>query len=234
VPLLVRGPGVRKGATLDHLAVNIDFAPTIAELAGATAGRVMDGQSLAPLVVRDTPPPQNWRHDFLVEIYRNPPMQPGQPGFALRTRHELYVEYADGFRELYDLRTDPYQLNNLADIADKGYLKKLSLRLEELVNCEGASCCDAPGQPGSAPSAGGQQSVKGILPPDSFSFGVERVPALTGTPPTIAESIALAARAMTTGSSTGTTLRSRLVRINRITISTYFFPTSRRNFSMIC
>jgi arylsulfatase A-like enzyme len=139
VPLLVRGPGVRAGATLDHLAVNIDFAPTIVELAGATAGRVMDGRSLAPLVVRDTPPPHNWRKDFLVEIYRNPPMQPGSPGFALRTRHELYIEYADGFRELYDLQTDPYQLQNFYDTADKGHLKKLSERLAELVASSGES-----------------------------------------------------------------------------------------------
>jgi len=190
VPLLVRGPGLREGVSLDQFALNIDFAPTIADLAGATAGRVMDGQSLAPLVVRDTPPPQNWRHDFLVEIYRNPPMQPGQPGFALRTRHELYVEYADGFRELYDLRTDPYELNNLADVADKGYLKKLSLRLAELVNCEGASCCDAPGQPGSAPTAGGQQSVEGILPWESVDSGAQLASTLAGTTPIAGKSVA--------------------------------------------
>jgi N-acetylglucosamine-6-sulfatase len=139
VPLLVRGPGVRAGATLNHMAVNIDFAPTIVELAGATAGRVMDGRSLAPLVVRDTPPPHNWRKDFLVEIYRNPPMQPGSPGFALRTRHELYVEYADGFRELYNLQSDPYQLDNLYDTADKGHLKQLSQRLAELIVSSGPS-----------------------------------------------------------------------------------------------
>jgi hypothetical protein len=59
-------------------------------------------------------------------------MQPGSPAFALRTRHELYAEYSDGFRELYDLQTDPYQLQNLYDTADKGHLKQLSQRLAEL------------------------------------------------------------------------------------------------------
>lgn len=182
VPLLVRGPGIREGVTLDQMAVNIDFAPTIVELAGATAGRVMDGQSLAPLVVRDTPPPQNWRHDFLVEIYRIVPSLSGAAGFALRTRHELYMEYVNGFRELYDLRTDPDQLNNLADIADKGYLNKLSRRLAELVECEGASCCGSPGQPGSLSLPDGQQELEGSLSLDvsSGAPGVYTV----GIPPT--------------------------------------------------
>lgn len=131
VPLLVRGPGVQAGVTLDQLALNIDVAPTIAALAGASASRVMDGQSLVPLLVSDTPP-SNWRHDFLVEIYRIIPSLSGAAGFALRTQHETYVEYADGFRELYDLRTDPYQLQNLAATADPDHIAELSRRLAEL------------------------------------------------------------------------------------------------------
>ena len=54
----------------------------------------MDGRSLAPLFGQ-TRPPNNWRKDFLVEIYR-PPGEPGALVKALRTRHEVYVEYADG------------------------------------------------------------------------------------------------------------------------------------------
>jgi arylsulfatase A-like enzyme len=138
VPLLVSGPGVRAGVSLDQFALNIDFAPTIAELAQATPGRDIDGRSLTPLLVRDTPPANNWRKDFLVEFYRAPG-QPGSPGKVLRTRHEVYVEYADGFRELYDLRTDPYQLNNVFASADKGHVKNLSERLAELLVSGGES-----------------------------------------------------------------------------------------------
>ena len=150
VPLMVRGPGVREGVALDQLALNIDFAPTIAELARATPGRAMDGRSLVPLLVSDTPPANNWRKDFLVEIYRTPG-QLGQPGFALRTRHEMYVEFADGFRELYDLREDPYQLNNIFNSADKGHIKQLSARLAELVASGAASAtASAPASAGAA------------------------------------------------------------------------------------
>ncbi|HVJ81097.1 MAG TPA: sulfatase [Planctomycetia bacterium] len=139
VPLLVRGPGIPAGVSLDHFALNIDLAPTITHLAGTVPGRAMDGLSLAPLMVRNTPAPQNWRHDFLVEIYRAPG-QPGMPVLALRTRHELYTEHADGFVELYDIREDPFQLENLAETADAGYLKKLSRRLAELAGCSGQGC----------------------------------------------------------------------------------------------
>jgi hypothetical protein len=117
------------------MALNIDFAPTITALAGASAGRVMDGQSLVPLLEREEP--GNWRKDFLVEIYRNPPMQPGVPGFVLRTEFETYVEYNDGFRELYDLRTDPYQIENIYATADPAHIAELSQRLAELVVSKG-------------------------------------------------------------------------------------------------
>jgi N-acetylglucosamine-6-sulfatase len=142
VPLIVRGPGVPEGETLDHLALNIDFAPTVCELAGVIPGRVPDGRSLAPLLARGTPPPHDWRNDFLVEIYRIPggPVDIGEPGLALRTRHELYAEYASGFREFYRLHQDPDQLENAASSAGAGYLKKLSRRLAELAQCRGGAC----------------------------------------------------------------------------------------------
>ena len=180
VPLLVRGPGVREGATLDQFAMNIDFAPTIAELAHATPRRDVDGRSLAPLLVRDTPPPHNWRKDVLVEIYRAPG-QPGFPGKALRTRHELYVEYTDGFRELYDLRVDPYQLDNIFAVADAGHVKNLSARLAELVACAGESCRDSTGEARSqiARATGGSSASAAATPVDQ----VRVIPAFAPAPP---------------------------------------------------
>ena len=79
------------------------------------------------------------RQDFLVEVYRVPG-QPGEPVLALRTRHELYAEHASGFRELYNIREDPFQLRNFARAAGPGYLKNLSRRLAELSGCSGDDC----------------------------------------------------------------------------------------------
>ena len=52
----------------------------------------------------------------------------------------MYVEYASGPRELYDLRTDPYQLESLHETARPSHLRRLSRRLAELATCAGDSC----------------------------------------------------------------------------------------------
>ncbi len=137
VPLIVRGPGVEAGAVRDELAVNIDLAPTMTRWGGATADRVMDGQSLAPLL-GEGGGDANWRTDFLVELYRHlPPAQNGDVIRALRTEHEVYVEYRSGPRELYDLRTDPFQLQNAYATADPARVAVLSARLAELAASRG-------------------------------------------------------------------------------------------------
>ncbi len=67
VPLVVRGPGVPEGRTLEHLALNNDLAPTFADLAGVEAPSFVDGRSLKPLLEEDPPPEEDWRQAFLVE-----------------------------------------------------------------------------------------------------------------------------------------------------------------------
>lgn len=132
VPLIIRGPGVSERVTVEQMAVNIDLAPTMARWGRATPDRVMDGQSLTPLLGQGGET-QNWRTDFLVELYRHlPPAQNGDVIKALRTEHEVYVEYQSGPRELYDLRTDPYQLQNMYATADPAHIAELSQRLAVL------------------------------------------------------------------------------------------------------
>ena len=53
LPLLIRGPGIKPDSSTGELAANIDVAPTILELAGATADKSIDGRSLVPYM-RDT------------------------------------------------------------------------------------------------------------------------------------------------------------------------------------
>jgi N-acetylglucosamine-6-sulfatase len=82
VPLIVRGPGVAAGAVVDSMALNLDLAPTFAELAGAAPADFVDGRSLVPLL--DGAPPAEWRHGFLAEHYdRTLPGQWGAPGPVL-------------------------------------------------------------------------------------------------------------------------------------------------------
>jgi N-acetylglucosamine-6-sulfatase len=48
LPFLIRGPGVKRNAKSGELVGNIDIAPTILELAGATADKSIDGRSMVP------------------------------------------------------------------------------------------------------------------------------------------------------------------------------------------
>ncbi|XP_076804772.1 N-acetylglucosamine-6-sulfatase-like [Clavelina lepadiformis] len=68
IPFIVRGPGVSKNVTRVEPIVNIDIAPTIADIANGGEGKFpasMDGISLLPLFNSDKKP--KWRTDFLVE-----------------------------------------------------------------------------------------------------------------------------------------------------------------------
>ena len=138
VPLLLRGPGIPRGVTRSQLVWNGDLAPTILAVTGARAPWALDGQSLLPFARSRSQPGPN---DILLE---GPPQGrlDSTPRFTgLRTRHYTYVEYHDGERELYDLRRDPYELDNRArDATASPLLRRLGRRLARMRDCAGASC----------------------------------------------------------------------------------------------
>jgi arylsulfatase A-like enzyme len=113
VPLVIRTPWAASAALDEHLVLNIDIAPTLAELAGARPVGPVDGISLVPLLRGRDPP---WRDAFVEEFLgRDQRFRGGPPAFqGIRTARYLYVRYASGWKELYDLQLDPYELQNLA------------------------------------------------------------------------------------------------------------------------
>jgi N-acetylglucosamine-6-sulfatase len=115
MPLLVRYPKVIKSGTArNEFALNIDLAPTLLELAGVTAPNTMQGRSLVPLLEGKRP---GWRNSFLIEYYSDRVFpRVLQMGYrAVRNGRWKYIHYLEleGMDELYDLRTDPYELKNL-------------------------------------------------------------------------------------------------------------------------
>ncbi len=136
VPLSVRGPGVPAGRELAHPVLNIDLAPTLAQLAGVSIPDRVDGRSLAPLLGSSPPSLESWRTDFLVEAYSS------GVSASLRNRDYLYSELESGERELYDMRVDPYQVQSLHRKADPALLEPFSRRLSGLLRCRGATCRD--------------------------------------------------------------------------------------------
>lgn len=67
LPLVVRGPGVGAGKTIDQMTGNIDLAPTFAAMAGAATPDFVDGRSFLPLLQGGKA--AKWRNVYLVEHF---------------------------------------------------------------------------------------------------------------------------------------------------------------------
>jgi N-acetylglucosamine-6-sulfatase len=151
VPLVVVGPGVPAGAKVSELASSIDLAPTFINIAGADAVGDPDGTSLLP-AWHGRPAPSDWQRAVLIEHHGDaqsaddPDVQSARSGHppsyeAMRTADSLYVEYADGEREYYDLANDPLELHNRAGDLSPSRLAALHRALRALARCHGASEC---------------------------------------------------------------------------------------------
>ncbi len=137
-PLLIRGPGVPAGESRSQLASNVDLAPTLAELAGAEPPAKPDGRSLVPLLSGDKP--ASWRSTLLLERRGEKLAWAG-----VRTSRYAYFEYENGEEELYDMKSDPYQLKSIHQSADPALLEDLRDRLKALEDCAGEGCREAEG-----------------------------------------------------------------------------------------
>jgi N-acetylglucosamine-6-sulfatase len=140
VPLVVRGPTVRPGTT-DRLTSNVDFVPSILDWARVRPPRhFVDGTSFAGDLggSKQRPDPQ----EVLLRgcrTQRGPGDDcggyPSNMGFnwGLRTATDKYVEYPDGYVQLFDLTADPWELTNLApDPTQAPLVAQLHARLERL------------------------------------------------------------------------------------------------------
>jgi arylsulfatase A-like enzyme len=163
VPLVVAGPGIRHG-TDDHFVTNLDLTPTLLDLAGLpSSGR--DGRSIVPLLRNQ---PVQWNDEMLVEHraryssyiqvltladVQNRIAHDGTEDYvpsylAIRNDRWLYVRWYEGDAheyELYDLKKDPAEMQNLLasptpSPAIEATAEALAARLDALSTCAGASC----------------------------------------------------------------------------------------------
>ena len=114
VPLIIRWPrGGKKGIQIPHLVQHIDIAPSILDIANIPIPDAMEGKSLVPYLKGELGEPI---YPFLVTEECTRMMK-----WGIRTNRYKFIlareqDYRGGpMRELYDLSSDPREMNNVAD-----------------------------------------------------------------------------------------------------------------------
>ena len=115
VPLMIydpRQPVSAQGKTFDEIVLNLDVTPTILNLAGIEAPESYHGKSLTAFYGGR---PESWRNQVFLEhrLEGNPLLIKTE---GIRDASWKFIRYDDhpDYIELYNLREDPMETNNLA------------------------------------------------------------------------------------------------------------------------
>ena len=111
-PLLIQWPGhIKPGSVSTSMVQNIDFAPTLLDAAGIVPKEAMHGISLLPVFNK---PEHFQERDLYYHFYENPGFHGVARHYGVHTgRYKLIHYYRNDEWELFDLETDPQELENL-------------------------------------------------------------------------------------------------------------------------
>jgi len=150
MPFIVRYPSlVQSGSVSDAIINNVDFAPTLLDLAHQSIPADMQGHSFVPILRGETP--DDWRQSTYYRYWMHMAHHDNPAHYGVRTdKYKLIYFYGQpldakgavkkptpAYWELYDLEKDPHEMNNV--YADPAYatavkdLKAELLRLKEEV-----------------------------------------------------------------------------------------------------
>ncbi|MBK1878948.1 sulfatase family protein [Pelagicoccus mobilis] len=137
-PFIVKWPGtVKAGSVNKDLVQNIDFAETFLDIAGAEIPADMQGRSVVPLLKGKTP--KDWRESLYYHYYEYPGAHSvrrheGVAGKRFKLIRFYGPDVPNGEEwELYDLKNDPSELNNLYENPEyTKRIKKMKAELDRL------------------------------------------------------------------------------------------------------
>lgn len=125
IPLIIYDPRKTeaiKGKIVDDMVLNLDIAPTLMDFAGEEISKNYQGKSLLPFFEGQ---PIDWRTGAFFEHQREgEPLLPKTESFRDKTWKFIRYEANPEFIELYNLKEDTYEENNLA--FDPKYNSKVS------------------------------------------------------------------------------------------------------------
>ncbi|MBX2821108.1 MAG: sulfatase [Rhodothermaceae bacterium] len=132
-PLIIRWPGVvQPGSENTDLVQNLDLAQTFLGIADVEEDPSMQGLSLEPLLRGESP--ADWRDAIYYQYYEYPGPHMVERHYGVRTdRHKLIYYYNIDEWELFDLESDPDELQSVHDSPDYAEVREeLLQRLTEL------------------------------------------------------------------------------------------------------
>jgi arylsulfatase A-like enzyme len=136
-PFVIRYPGViNPGTKVDKLISNIDWAPTVLDLAGAKIPAEIQGKSFLPLLGKNAKANTPWRDAAYYHYYEYPQPHHVSPHFGVRTKRYKLARFYGGVNswELFDLEKDPQELKNVyAEKANEALVKNLKQQLKTLI-----------------------------------------------------------------------------------------------------
>jgi arylsulfatase A-like enzyme len=132
MPFVIKHPRtIKAGTTSDAMVMNVDFAPTLLDMAGLEIPSEMQGKSFKGIFEGDE---NNQRKSVYYHYYEFPIWHKVQPHYGIKTdRHKLiHFYYSMDEWELYDLKTDPNEIHNIYSEAPTELITSLKKELQEL------------------------------------------------------------------------------------------------------
>lgn len=142
IPLLIRGPGIPAGSVVRQQVTLADLSATLSAVARAAPTRRADGVSLLrmvghPHVLRDRP--------VLLEAGGWPFPRRQRLYVGVRTaENRVLLRWFDGTEELYDLRSDPFELHGRVSRREHPWLRPMRRELRVVRSCVAATCRNPP------------------------------------------------------------------------------------------
>ena len=116
MPLLVRYPKlILAGSKTDALSMNVDFAPTLLDMAGVKVPKDMQGKSLLPILKNNGKAPDDWRKSVYYHYYEYPAEHSVKRHYGIRTKDFKLIHFYNDINEweMYDMNKDPHEMTNI-------------------------------------------------------------------------------------------------------------------------
>lgn len=129
VPLIISGPGIKNGERVQKLVSLVDIYPTFMDMADITYPEGLDGYSLMPELTGGESENPDW---VLTEFHGS---TSNTGWFMLRRNEWKYVVYVGYEPQLFNLKKDPWEINNLAE-ANAEVVSEMDKLLRKIVDYE--------------------------------------------------------------------------------------------------